>query len=240
MTDQEPTDGEATSGAPAADEPTISTTPVAAPVTAPAAPPPGYVPAASVPTAPAPRQGLFVPRWLAILAGAILAALVFGAIGFAVGDSGGDDRDAPRGQVGPGGGNGNRIGPNGGQNTPDLRRPGNNGGVAPGRGDLNPPTPANPTGSGFLGVSVGATSSGTGAQITTVSAGSPAANAGLKSGDVVTAVNGTTIGTPADLVKAIGSHNSGETVKVTYSRSVTSTTVSITLANRNAANSIPS
>ena len=199
MSDQEPTgDGEPVSGASPADESTISTTPVAAPVAAPAAMPPAGYALAAGPTAPAPRSGLFVPRWLAILAAAILAAVAFGAIGFAVGDSGGDDRGAPRGQVGPRGGNGNRIGPNGGQNGPNsaqngpnVRQPGNNGGafggngvVPPGGSNTTPVTPVNPTGNGFLGVSVSTTSSGNGAQITAVSANSPAANAGLKNGDV--------------------------------------------------------
>ena len=45
----------------------------------------------------------------------------------------------------------------------------------------------------YLGVSVGDSASGTGAQIGTVRAGGPAAAAGLKTGDVITAIDGAPI-----------------------------------------------
>ena len=68
----------------------------------------------------------------------------------------------------------------------------------------------------FLGVSLADDPNG--ALIQQVVQGSPADGAGLQAGDVVTAIDGTTIGSANDLVTAIQQHKGGDTVRVTYVR----------------------
>ena len=57
----------------------------------------------------------------------------------------------------------------------------------------------------YLGVQVGDAANGAGASIASVQSDSPAADAGLQSGDVVTAVNGKSITDASDLTTAIAS-----------------------------------
>jgi putative serine protease PepD len=91
---------------------------------------------------------------------------------------------------------------------------------------------------GFLGVQAadpmpsGATQ---GAFLAEVDPGSPAADAGLKRGDLVTAVDGTAVAGSTDLVAAIRTRAPGDTVKLTYERNGSSHVVSVTLT-RGAAN----
>jgi putative serine protease PepD len=68
-----------------------------------------------------------------------------------------------------------------------------------------------------------------GAQITEVKKNSPAAKAGLKVGDVVTAFDGTPIKSADDLTAAVFHAKSGDTVKVTVKRRGTTKTLQITL-----------
>jgi putative serine protease PepD len=68
-----------------------------------------------------------------------------------------------------------------------------------------------------------------GAQITTVVKGSPAAKAGLKVGDVVTAFGGTAIKSADDLTGAVFHAKSGETVTLTVRRQGATKHVSVTL-----------
>jgi putative serine protease PepD len=70
----------------------------------------------------------------------------------------------------------------------------------------------------YLGVAVGDSSSGSGAQVKTVRAGSPAASAGVKVGDVVTAVDGTTIADASQLTTIVGGHHPGDTLQITVAR----------------------
>ncbi len=70
-----------------------------------------------------------------------------------------------------------------------------------------------------------------GATITAVSSGSPAADAGLKAGDTVTAVDGEKVTSSLDLVRQVHSHSSGDTITVTYTRGGTSTDVKVKLAS---------
>lgn len=84
----------------------------------------------------------------------------------------------------------------------------------------------------YLGVTVGDNQNGTGAVIGTVRAGSPAAQAGLKSGDVVTAIDGTTIIGSSDLTSAIATHKPGDTVNLTVQRNGSTTTIKVTLGTR--------
>jgi len=58
----------------------------------------------------------------------------------------------------------------------------------------------------------------TGALITSVTDGSPADEAGLRPGDVITKMDGEDISTTADLTSAIGSHQIGDQVEIVYYR----------------------
>ncbi len=212
--------------APAAEAPTSDVTtpdapPVAAADPAPTAPEAAPVAAASAPAAAPARKGVFVPAW----AGAIVLVLVVAAIGFGVGRWTADDSTSNSAAIANNGGivpqlpigNGN----NGNGNTGN----GNNG------GQTTPQTPTTPaTGTAFLGV---ATQNGTdGVQVITVGANSPAAKAGLKEGDVITAIDNTSTTTTTALRSAIQSHQSGDTVTVHYTRDGQATTVTVTLSTQ--------
>ena len=82
----------------------------------------------------------------------------------------------------------------------------------------------------YLGVSISATASD--ARIAEIRPSTPAAKAGLKAGDVVIAVGGTSIADGDDLTRAIDSHDPGDTVKLTYQRGGSQHTVELTLATR--------
>jgi putative serine protease PepD len=86
-----------------------------------------------------------------------------------------------------------------------------------------------------------------GAMVTEVREGTPAAKAGLKAasgsamvdgqsyptgGDVITAVDDTTVTSGADLQNAIDAKRPGETVSITYTRDGDSTTVQVSLGTR--------
>jgi putative serine protease PepD len=83
----------------------------------------------------------------------------------------------------------------------------------------------------LLGVSVTTASSG-GVTVGQVSAGSAAASAGLKAGDVITAVDGTTVGTAEKLRAIIAGHKPGDSVTLTFTRSGSSKTVTATLGSK--------
>jgi serine protease Do len=82
-----------------------------------------------------------------------------------------------------------------------------------------------------LSVSEGAwiTSDGSGSA---VQAGSPAATAGLRENDVITAVDGSTVDTSHPLVELLATHQPGSTVTLTVRRGTTDLTVQVTLATR--------
>ncbi len=68
----------------------------------------------------------------------------------------------------------------------------------------------------FLGIATEAAPSGqSGARVARVAADSPAADAGLQVGDVVTAVDGAAVADPAALVSAVRSHQPGDQITVT-------------------------
>ncbi len=85
----------------------------------------------------------------------------------------------------------------------------------------------------IIGVNVNqgqANQSGTvGATIASIEAGSPAAKAGLKAGDVVTKVDSQLIDDATGLIAAIRSHAPGQTVTLTYLRGGASHTAPVTL-----------
>jgi putative serine protease PepD len=84
----------------------------------------------------------------------------------------------------------------------------------------------------FLGVVLRDSSSQTGAAISQVRAGTPAARAALRAGDVITAAAGTRINSANELRAVINAHRPGDTISVTYTRSGQSHTVKVKLAAR--------
>ncbi|MDB5243808.1 MAG: protease Do, partial [Spirosoma sp.] len=93
---------------------------------------------------------------------------------------------------------------------------------------------------GQLGISVQDMASGTsseftaGAKISAVTAGSGAASAGLKAGDVVTGLAGRSITDASELIAAAHEHAAGTTVKVTYQRDGKEASVDVVLGNATA------
>ena len=84
----------------------------------------------------------------------------------------------------------------------------------------------------FLGVVLRDASSTNGAAITQVRSGTPAAKAGLKAGDVITALGGKSISTASELRAAINARRPGDSVSLTYARGGKSHTVTVKLASR--------
>lgn len=83
----------------------------------------------------------------------------------------------------------------------------------------------------LLGVSVSTASTG-GVTVGRVSAGSGAASAGLKAGDVITAVDGTTVATAEKLRAIIAGHKPGDSVTLTIQRGGSSKTLTATLGSK--------
>jgi putative serine protease PepD len=82
----------------------------------------------------------------------------------------------------------------------------------------------------YLGVSLDSTA--TSARVADVRPGTPAAKANLRAGDVVTAVDSTTVSSADELTRVIDAHKPGETVTVTIRRSGKDVTAQVTLASR--------
>ena len=70
-----------------------------------------------------------------------------------------------------------------------------------------------------------------GAYVAEVTSGSPADKAGIKQGDVITAIDGEEITSSDGVVLAVRSHNVGDTVSVTLARGSQTQTVSVTLGS---------
>jgi putative serine protease PepD len=75
-------------------------------------------------------------------------------------------------------------------------------------------------------------STGQGAALANVRAGTPAAGAGLRAGDVITAIDSTQIASASQLRAAINAHRPGDAVSITYTRGGKSHTVSVKLVTR--------
>ncbi|MHB8468310.1 MAG: S1C family serine protease [Gaiellaceae bacterium] len=84
----------------------------------------------------------------------------------------------------------------------------------------------------YLGVSVGDVSAGSGAQIECIVPGSPAAGAGLKAGDIVTAIGSTAIANADDLTASMSAHQPGDKVTFTVTRNGSTKTIDVTLGTR--------
>jgi len=200
--------------APTADVTTPDAPPVAVADPAPVAPEPVPVAAASSPA----RKGVFVPVW----AGAIVLVLVVAALGFGIGRWTADDSTT----------NSAAIANNGGIVPQFPIGNGNTGNGSTGNGNSgSQTTPTTPTtGAAFLGV---ATQNATGGvDVVTVGANSPASKAGLKVGDVITAIDNTSVTTTTALRSAIQSHQSGDSVTVHYTRDGQAASVKVTLSTQ--------
>lgn len=199
--------------------------------------PPGAPPSDPVAVTASPdRRGMFVPMWALVT---VVGLLVFGlglAGGYALADDedhrDGGDRDATRNIEARGSrGGDDRFGP-------DARR---NGGPRPGTGENDrrtvPSTPRGDSrvGSGFLGISVQNSADPEGAALVQVVASSPAADAGLQPGDVITSIDDTPVTSAAALTTLVRSHDSGDELSVTYERDGTEKTVAVTLRSRSQA-----
>jgi putative serine protease PepD len=84
----------------------------------------------------------------------------------------------------------------------------------------------------LLGVETQPPQSGDGAEITNMTAGSAAATAGLRVGDVITKVGADAITNPDDLASAIAGHQPGDKVTVTFQRDGATKTTPVTLGTR--------
>ena len=84
----------------------------------------------------------------------------------------------------------------------------------------------------FLGVSSQPSTDGSGVVVREVVPGSPAGKAGLRTGDVITAVGGRAVAGPEDLQEAISTRKPGDEVEVTFRRGGDSRTERVTLASR--------
>jgi putative serine protease PepD len=82
----------------------------------------------------------------------------------------------------------------------------------------------------YLGVTLDSTSPT--ARIAGIRRDTPAAGAGLKTGDVVTVFAGTHVSTSEELARAINAHKPGDTVSLTYERDGKTHTVTLKLASR--------
>jgi putative serine protease PepD len=83
----------------------------------------------------------------------------------------------------------------------------------------------------YLGVAAQTSPSG-GAAVGTVRSGTPAAHAGLRSGDVITAVGGQKISSVGELQSEIDAHKPRDTVTITFKRAGKTHTVRVTLGTR--------
>ncbi len=83
----------------------------------------------------------------------------------------------------------------------------------------------------YVGVELNASST-TGAQVTTVQAGSPASAAGLKAGDLITAIDGTAITSTAQFISTVDNYPPGKTITLTVKRGGNTQSIKLTLGTR--------
>jgi putative serine protease PepD len=84
----------------------------------------------------------------------------------------------------------------------------------------------------YIGIATGDATSGTGATVSSVTSGGPAAAAGLKSGDVITRLGGSSVTDSSSLVAAIATHKPGDKVDVTVRRGTQTLHVTVTLGTQ--------
>ena len=89
----------------------------------------------------------------------------------------------------------------------------------------------------LLGVEIADVTTNSGANevlVRGLQAGGPAAAAGIHKGDVITAIDGTSVDSTEALIAAVRTHQPGDDVRVTYERDGSRHTVTVTLANSTA------
>jgi putative serine protease PepD len=84
----------------------------------------------------------------------------------------------------------------------------------------------------WLGISTSTTPSAGGARVGDVTAGGPAAAAGVQQGDVITAIDDQQVSTPTDVAKAVGGHKPGDHIKLHMQRPGGDGSVDVTLGTR--------
>jgi len=83
----------------------------------------------------------------------------------------------------------------------------------------------------YLGVSVESSAINV-VRVGSVKKGSPAADAGLKAGDMIEAFDGQKILSPEDIIAAVNAKHPGDTVTITYTRNGATKTAHVTLGSR--------
>jgi putative serine protease PepD len=84
----------------------------------------------------------------------------------------------------------------------------------------------------YIGIRVGDAPNGAGAQISSVSSGTPGEKAGLKAGDVITAIDSTPVTKADDLTAGITAHAPNDKVTLTVTRNGKSMKIDVTLGVR--------
>jgi putative serine protease PepD len=85
----------------------------------------------------------------------------------------------------------------------------------------------------YLGIGTStASATSAGALVGTVAANGPAAAAGVRAGDIVSQLGGTTIGDGGDLVAAIAGHKPGDRVGLTVRRGSSTKRLTVTLGTQ--------
>jgi putative serine protease PepD len=84
----------------------------------------------------------------------------------------------------------------------------------------------------YLGIGTGEAPGTSGALIGSIAAGGPAQSAGLKAGDVVTAIDGKRVTGSGDLVSAVAGHSPGDSIKITVRRGSETQTVTAQLGTQ--------
>ena len=84
----------------------------------------------------------------------------------------------------------------------------------------------------YIGIHVGDATNGAGAQISSVGAGTPGEKAGLKAGDVITALDGKPITKADDLTAGVTAHAPGDKATLTIDRGGKTLTIVVTLGVR--------
>jgi putative serine protease PepD len=81
----------------------------------------------------------------------------------------------------------------------------------------------------IMGISLTSNYQGAGALVASVTAGYPGAKAGIKQGDVITAIDSKPVSNSDEAIVLVRSHNVGDVIKVKFERSGVSKEVSLTL-----------